>query len=290
MKQNITPSFRRDAFSGLSFNPYLNAGAPEKSYFGYKFATAQTLPVFSGWFAPHSILSPSKDTVNIKAWVHWTFSDLFSVFSPLGVDLPVVGWLVTMEILRENQSLDAPHLKRTLSDVKIDLDPHMVALAARTQNFFAPWGVAAGGFLSPIAEEYDSNGHVDWSYDIIPPFGDRFQCVHPYSQMALGYQRMTTQRIDMGMGLETVLFPTVYKTPVLQIRKNSNGLYLDDKISFNELSRRIDGYDSGVGFAVYRMQAQTVGGGTSGDIPDGVFGTDNFPGDVTFLGLEIEIV
>lgn len=287
MKQNITPSFRRDAFPGLSFNPYLNAGAPTKSYFGYKFATTQTLPVFSGWFAPHSILSPSKDTVSIKAWVHWTFSNLSSVFSPLEVDSPVVGWLVTMEIIRENQSLDAPHLKRTLPGLKIDLDPHMVALAARTQNFFGEFGVTAGGFLSPIAEKYDSNGHVDWSYDIIR---ERFQCVHPYSQMALGYQRMTTQKVDLGGGLQTVSFPTVYKTPVLQIRKNSNGLYLDDKISFNELSRRIDGYDSGVGFAVYRMQAQTVGGGTSGDIPDGVFGTDNFPDDVTFLGLEIEIV
>ena len=282
MKQNITPSFHREVFPGLDFRAPDVDGKPTESFFGYSFGTTQVIPVYSGWFAPHSILSPSKDTVDIKAYVHWTCSNPADMFSALPVPNPHVGWLVSMEILRENM---LPNCKvNTLPLLGVEgsyFDPHMFIFAARIISLM---NSPVGTLRTPTVQSYDADGHIDWKYDVLGEFF-KFECKHPYSQMAIGYQAMNSWKIP-GEGYLPVLTP--YKTQVAQIKKKASGLYLDSSVSFNDFSKTIDGYDAGIAFCVYRMQAQT--GATAGQIPDGTFDTDNYNKAVAFLGLEFEIV
>jgi hypothetical protein len=281
MRTLINSAFNRWGIPGNDFEvPNIAlAAVPTRNIFGWEFSKTQLYPAYTGAFAPHSILSPAKDNVDVKMWVWWTV-DMWAI----GGNCPneKVGWCATMEMLRGNLTKAEDTMPGSLFGLNIG-DSAVISAGGRT--IFSD----LGGLQYPTVRSV-SDGFINWNHIVrnseMGGADLNVSTVHPYSQIATGYKTVETHDV-FGEGEQTPYY-TTYRTPLYLIRKNASGFYLDPEKTFTQFSRMLETFPIGICLSIYRMQAQT--GAAAGDVPDGTFYTDDYNRPVIFLGVEIELV
>jgi len=213
---------------------------------GYAFGASCNRPVMTGIFSPHHIIEPSKDTVDLKAYVWWLGPYVESAAAS-----KQVNWIANLAMLKD----------------AVPSNQALVPLTNIVQSMVFPNDLMAPiAITNPLSEatteSRDGEGNPDWTYWFMKAGGATQKKVtqHPYSQWAVGGEATVvadtsdaslTAPFTIASSLAPVCF---YRTPLdfISLPSVAGEFVADGTVSFKDFSANLESSPVGCAISLWR--------------------------------------